>query len=43
MDEGAGGQGGRPTGGRSANFRNFRKRSANQRYRFSSWFGTSTK
>jgi hypothetical protein len=26
MDEGAGGQGGRPTGGRSANFRNFRKR-----------------
>jgi hypothetical protein len=28
---------------RCANFRNFRKRSANQRYRFSSWFGTSTK
>jgi len=43
MDEGAGGQGGRPTGGRSANFRNFRKRPADQRYRFSTWFPSSTK
>jgi|HubBroStandDraft_3_1064219.scaffolds.fasta_scaffold09603_3 hypothetical protein len=27
----------------SASFRNFRKRSANQRYRFSIWFSAITK